>query len=99
MFQPAVPVSKVLQGIHTGQYVLPAIQREFVWKPEQIRALFDSLMRGYPIGAFLFWKVEPERTADYVFYDFITNYHEKNHPYAAVKTIAHGYGTTAILDG
>lgn len=29
------------------QYFLPAIQREFVWKPEQIAQLFDSIMRGY----------------------------------------------------
>ena len=55
MFQPAVPVAKVLEGIHNSEYVLPAIQREFVWKTDQIRGLFDSLMRGYPIGAFLFW--------------------------------------------
>jgi uncharacterized protein with ParB-like and HNH nuclease domain len=54
MFQPAVPVAKVLEGVHNSEYVLPAIQREFVWKTDQIRALFDSLMRGYPIGAFLF---------------------------------------------
>ena len=27
------------------QYYLPAIQREFVWSPEQIIQLFDSLMR------------------------------------------------------
>ena len=58
MFQPAVPVAKILEGIHSSQYVLPAIQREFVWKPDQIEKLFDSLMRGYPIGAFLFWKVD-----------------------------------------
>ena len=32
----------------------PAIQREFVWKPEQIAKLFDSLMQGYPFGTFLF---------------------------------------------
>jgi hypothetical protein len=99
MFQPAVPLAKVLEGIHSSQYVLPAIQREFVWGPDQIRGLFDSLMRGYPIGAFLFWKVEPAQTATYTFYDFITNYHEKNHPYAPVKQIPPGQGTTAILDG
>jgi len=63
MFQPAVPVAKVLEGVHNSEYVLPAIQREFVWKTDQIRALFDSLMRGYPIGAFLFWKVGTERAA------------------------------------
>ena len=63
MFQPAVPVAKVLEGVHNSEYVPPAIQREFVWKTDQIRALFDSLMRGYPIGAFLFWKVGTERAA------------------------------------
>ena len=99
MFQPAVPVAKVLQGIHNSEYVLPAIQREFVWKTEQIRQLFDSLMRGYPIGAFLFWRVEPKQTTRFTFYGFITDYHERRHPYAAVKRIPQGQATTAILDG
>ena len=63
MFQPAVPVAKVLEGVHNSEYVLPAIQRKFVWKTDQIRALFDSLMRGSPIRAFLFWKVGTERAA------------------------------------
>jgi hypothetical protein len=99
MFQPAVPVARVLEGVHNSQYVLPAIQREFVWNTDQITTLFDSLMRGYPIGAFLFWKVEPAQAAEFTFYDFITNYHEKNHPYAPTKQIPSGQGATAILDG
>ena len=49
------------------QYVLPAIQREFVWRPEQVCQLFDSLLRGYPIGAFLFWNVAEERSREFVF--------------------------------
>jgi len=32
-----------LVRIQNKSYVLPAIQREFVWKPEQIERLFDSL--------------------------------------------------------
>jgi hypothetical protein len=36
-------------------YFLPHIQRPFVWKEDQIVRLFDSLLRGYPIGTFLFW--------------------------------------------
>ena len=58
MFQPAVPVAKILEGVHNSEYVLPAIQREFVWKPEQIARLFDSIMQGDPFGTFLFWKVD-----------------------------------------
>ncbi len=36
-----------------GELVLPAIQREFVWDDRQIVRLFDSVLRGYPIGTFL----------------------------------------------
>ena len=99
MYQPAVPVSKVLEGIHTSQYVLPAIQREFVWNTDQICKLFDSLMLEYPIGAFLFWKVEAEQASKFTFYDFINDYHEKNNPYAPPRRIPAGQGATAILDG
>lgn len=35
---------------------LPSIQRGFVWKPKQVEDLWDSLLRGYPIGSFLFSK-------------------------------------------
>jgi uncharacterized protein with ParB-like and HNH nuclease domain len=35
---------------------LPNIQRNFIWKKEQIEKLFDSIMREYPISTFLFWK-------------------------------------------
>jgi len=99
VFQPAVPVNKVLEGVHDRTYVLPAIQREFVWSPDQIRALFDSVMRGYPIGSFLFWKVDAAHAGDFTFYEFISDYHEKNHPYAPVTHIPAGHGVTAILDG
>jgi len=33
---------------------LPSIQRGFVWRPKQVEDLWDSLLRGYPIGSFLF---------------------------------------------
>jgi hypothetical protein len=33
---------------------LPKVQRGFVWKPKQIEDLWDSLLRGYPVGSFVF---------------------------------------------
>lgn len=98
-FQAPITIEKVLNGVQAREYVLPAIQREFVWGTDQIATLFDSLMRGYPIGSFLLWKVEATRADDYVFYDFIRDYHELNHPYAETVKIPHGQGTVAILDG
>lgn len=98
-FQTPVTVQDVLEGIHRKDYLLPAIQREFVWNADQVRRLVDSLMRGYPIGSFLFWKVGPQRARDYAFYDFLTDYHERDHPYATKAIVPQGQGVTAILDG
>lgn len=56
------------------RYYLPAIQRELVWDMDQITRLFDSLMRNYPIGSFLFWKLDDDRKDDFVKYEFIRRY-------------------------
>ena len=58
-FQTPITIEKALERIQPQEYVLPAIQREFEWSTDQVIRLFDSLMRGYPIGAFLFWNVKP----------------------------------------
>ncbi len=99
MFQPAVSVAEVLERVHSNEYLLPAIQREFVWNTSQIRALFDSVMRGYPIGSFLLWKVNPANVGAFTFYNFITDYHEKDQPYATKAHVPSGSGLTAVLDG
>src|SRR4051812_4713549 len=80
-FQTPVTIKRALENIHRHEYVLPAIQREFVWKPSQICRLFDSLMQGYPIGSFLFWKVDRENTRRFTFYDFVRDYHQRNAPH------------------
>lgn len=54
-------------------YLLPAIQREFVWGPEQIVELFDSILRGYPISSFLVWELKPENQRSWQAYRFIEN--------------------------
>lgn len=57
------------------RYYLPAIQRPFVWKQEQILALFDSLLKGYPISAFMFWALDDVTKHEVRAYKFIENYH------------------------
>ena len=46
----------LLNEIDQGEVVLPAIQRDFVWNPEQTSTLLDSVMRGYPLGIVLLWE-------------------------------------------
>lgn len=98
-FQTPKTVEQVLKEIHARKYLMPAIQREFVWDTDQIVLLFDSLLRGYPLGSFLFWDVQPSTAQDYVFYDFLTDYHERTSPYAEKKKVPAGEGITAVLDG
>lgn len=42
--------------IDSGRIKLPMFQREFVWDKEQSSKLIDSILKGYPIGTFIFWK-------------------------------------------
>lgn len=98
-FERPITIAESVENINKGKYLLPAIQRDLVWDPEQIERLFDSLMRDYPIGSFLFWYVERDRSKDYQFYDFIRDYHERDNKHIK-KTEVYGQNDiTAILDG
>lgn len=79
-------IYEVINEIQTNKFLLPAIQRKFVWDEERIYNLFDSILRGYPIGNFLFWFLDGENANQkkYVFYKFLSNYDERN-PYNEKK--------------
>ena len=46
----------ILNDVKIGRIGLPDLQRPFVWKPEKIRNLFDSLLRGFPVGFIMIWE-------------------------------------------
>ena len=48
----------LVDQIESGELVLPEIQRDFVWKRNNVLLLFDSLYRGLPIGYMLVWKAK-----------------------------------------
>jgi hypothetical protein len=99
LYKPGGTIAEALGRIQNKTYVLPAIQREFVWKPEQIERLFDSLMQGYPFGTFLFWKVEPSTSGKFKFYDFVLNYHQRDAAHCPELGLLHHQSVTAVLDG
>jgi len=49
-------VSLLVQSIAQGRIALPDIQRPFVWQASKVRALFDSMYKGFPVGYLLFWE-------------------------------------------
>lgn len=78
MAYKSMTIAQAMERINENAFYLPAIQRKFVWDPERIERLFDSLMRDYPIGTFLFWKIKEERRNDYKFYQFIKDFHARD---------------------
>jgi len=85
-------IKNVIEELNQSYY-LPDIQREYVWlrkpKEKKIEQLFDSILRGYPIGSFLFWKLkkddietnkdakEDSEKLNFQLYKFIENYDER----------------------
>jgi len=47
--------ANLLTDIERGEIKIPQFQREFVWSVQKSAALIDSVIKGYPIGTFIFW--------------------------------------------
>lgn len=63
MLIPENPSKKydiLFADIDTGRIKIPKFQRDFVWSKDQTAALIDSLIKGFPIGTFIFWKTKDE---------------------------------------
>lgn len=51
-------ISTILDHIDSGFMALPEFQRGYVWSRDQVRGLFQSLYRRYPIGGLLVWTTQ-----------------------------------------
>lgn len=49
-------VEDLVQAVQAGQVRVPVWQRGLKWELDDVRQLFDSVHRGYPIGTLLFWR-------------------------------------------
>lgn len=47
-------------NIDNGLIKIPDFQREFVWSKDQTARLIDSIIKGFPIGTFIFWKTNED---------------------------------------
>ena len=48
--------SSILAGIEDGRIQIPQFQRDFVWSMQKSAYIIDSILKGYPIGTFIFWR-------------------------------------------
>src|SRR4051794_25775463 len=97
MLYQSETIATVLKRLNTN-YFLPAIQREYVWHPDQIVQLFDSIMRNYPVGSFLFWELTADNHHKWDIYQFVQNFKQygtHNEP-ASMNGVQQ---LTLVLDG
>lgn len=97
----SITIKKAMQNIATNKYLLPAIQRKYVWSTYQVERLFDSIMRGYPINSFMLWEITDDRIRqDYKFYSFIKDYCQyfnETNPDASTRLLGNDF--FAVIDG
>ena len=55
-------ISTFLDRIENGSITLPVFQRGYVWSRKQVRELFTSLYKGYPVGSLLIWETASSNT-------------------------------------
>ena len=73
--------------IDTGYIKIPKFQRDFVWTKIQTGKLIDSIIKGFPIGTFIFWKTREELR------------HIKNIGNASLPQKREGESVSYVLDG
>lgn len=55
------PLAEIIKkATINATYVIPDLQRPYVWTPRNVTLLIDSLFRGWPFGSLLLWEVKPD---------------------------------------
>jgi len=60
----SVAIRQLLNRVANGEVRIPAFQREFVWDPDRVQFLMDSIYKGFPIGTLLFWRTQEQLQSD-----------------------------------
>jgi hypothetical protein len=93
-----VRVSDIIRQINSDIY-LPAIQREFVWGTDRIERLFDSIMSDFPIGSFLYWRLEQKNKDEWPVYEFIRDFDNESPHNQPANMAGITKDITLVLDG
>ena len=100
-YEQPITIREAIQNIDSQIFLLPAIQREFVWSDTQICVLFDSLMRDYPINTMMVWDVSSSEVKNnHRFYRFLDDFCERYKVSGdLVQTRGAFHNFKAVIDG
>lgn len=92
-------IRSVLDDIKANQFILPALQREFVWKRRDIENLFDSLLQGFPINTMMFWTVNDIKKESMEFYQFLDPDFKESQSLNKLYPVRDNERKTIVIDG
>ncbi|MBE9103897.1 DUF262 domain-containing protein, partial [Nostoc cf. edaphicum LEGE 07299] len=49
-------IALYLENLLSNKYQIPTFQRDVVWEKENVKKLWDSIYKFYPLGSILIWK-------------------------------------------
>lgn len=59
-----ISIPEILDQVAKGQIRVPAFQRGYVWEPDRVAYLMDSIYKRYPFGSLLFWRTKEKLTVE-----------------------------------
>lgn len=57
-------IREIIEQVLRGQIRIPAFQRGFVWEPDRVAYLMDSIYKKYPFGSLLFWRTREKLSVE-----------------------------------
>ena len=87
-----------MTDVSHNNMLLPALQREYTWKPQQIVTLIDSLMQEYPINTMMFWEVQDISKLPLDFYLFLNPNYENSSESKHTNTLLDAEGKKRFQD-
>lgn len=71
-----VSIKKIVEDIEDEKILIPTFQRSYVWKEQQIKELFDTILKGYLVAGLAFVPIEVGKKLDSPLYRFMRNYNQ-----------------------
>ncbi len=59
-----ISIRSLIEQVQQGQVRVPAFQRGFVWDPDRIAFLMDSIYKGYPFGSAILWQTKEKLNSE-----------------------------------
>lgn len=76
----SLTIRKVIDRVISGEIRIPAFQRDWVWTPQQVSFLIDSIYKNFPIGTVFLWKTNTRLESEKDLGNFTIPDPRKEHP-------------------